>query len=75
MGAFGRNRGFIALVLAGLLYSSAVPGVVLADGKDGDTSAEKTAKAKPVGPQDDWPVPLAPCCRRSSMTRATAALA
>jgi hypothetical protein len=58
MGAFGQKRGFIGLVLAGLLYSSAVPGVLLADGKDGGSSAEKTEKPKPGATKVEAPVPL-----------------
>jgi Putative beta-barrel porin-2, OmpL-like. bbp2 len=58
MGAFGQKRGFIGLALAGLLYSSAAPGVVLADGKDGDTSAGKTEKAKPGATKVEAPAPL-----------------
>jgi hypothetical protein len=58
MGAFGHKRGFIGLVLAALLYSSAMPGVVLADGKDGDTPAGKTEKAKPGATKVDPPAPL-----------------
>jgi hypothetical protein len=58
MGVIGQRRGFIWLVLAGLLYSSAVPGVVFADGKDGDTSAAKTDTAKPRAAKVDAPVPL-----------------
>jgi len=58
MGVIGQRRGFIWLVLAGLLYSSAVPGVVFADGKDGDTPAAKTDTAKPRAAKVDAPVPL-----------------
>lgn len=58
MGAFGQKSGFIGLVLAGLLYSSATPSVVLADGKDGDTPAGKTEKAKPGATKVDPPAPL-----------------
>ena len=58
MGAFGQKRGLIGLALAGLLYLSAVPGVVLADGKDGDSSAEKTAKAKPGATKAEAPAPM-----------------
>jgi hypothetical protein len=58
MGAFGQKRGFIGLALAGLLYSSATPSVVLADGKDDDTPAGRTEKAKPGATKVDPPVPL-----------------
>jgi Putative beta-barrel porin-2, OmpL-like. bbp2 len=58
MGAFGQKRGFVGLVLAGLLYCSATPGVVFADGKDGDTPAAKTETAKPRAAKVDAPLPL-----------------
>jgi len=55
MGAFGQKRSLIGLVLAVLLYSSAAPGVVLADGKDDGTPAEK---AKPGATKVEAPAPL-----------------
>ena len=58
MCAFGQKWGFIGLMLAGLLYSSAVPGVVRADGKDGDTPPAKTETAKPGAAKVDAPAPL-----------------
>ncbi len=58
MGAFGQKRGFIWLVLAGSLYSSAVPGVVRADGKDGDTPPAKTETAKAGAAKVDAPAPM-----------------
>src|SRR3979411_1436271 len=58
MGAFGQKSGSIVLVLAGLLYSSAAPGVVLADGKNGDTAPAKTETAKPGAVKVDAPAPL-----------------
>ena len=58
MCAFGQKWGFIGLTLAGLLYSSAVPGVVRADGKDGDTPPAKTETAKPGAAKVDAPAPL-----------------
>ena len=41
MGAFGHKRGFVWLVLAGLLYFSTVPTSVFADEKDGRTPSPK----------------------------------
>src|SRR5580700_9134829 len=58
MSAFGQKRGFIGLVLAVLLYSSAAPGVVLADGKNDGTPAEKPEKAKPGTIKVEAPAPL-----------------
>jgi len=58
MGTFGQKKGFIGLVLAGFLYSSAAPGLVLADGKDGDTPPAKTETAKPGSSKVDAPAPL-----------------
>ena len=58
MGVTGQKRGFIGLVLAGLLYCSASPGLVLADGKDGDTPPTKTETAKPGAAKVDAPAPL-----------------
>jgi hypothetical protein len=58
MCAFGQKWGFVGLLLAGLLYSSAVPGVVRADGKDGDTPPAKTETAKPGAAKVDAPAPL-----------------
>jgi hypothetical protein len=58
MGAFGTKRGLIGLALAGFLYSSAVPGLVHADGKDDDTPPAKTETAKPGVAKVDAPAPL-----------------
>ena len=58
MGAFGQKRGLIRLVLVGLLYSSAVPGIVRADGKDEDSPPAKTETAKPGVAKVDAPAPL-----------------
>jgi hypothetical protein len=58
MGVIGQRRGFIWLVLAGLLYSSAVPGVVFADDKDGAKAPAKTETAKPGASKVDAPAPL-----------------
>ncbi len=58
MCAFGQKWGFVGLLLAGLLYSSAVPGVVRADGKDGDTPSAKTDTAKPGAAKTEAPAPL-----------------
>ncbi len=58
MGAFGQKRGFIWLVLAGLLYSSAMPDVARADGKDGDTPPAKTETATAGAAKVDAPAPL-----------------
>jgi hypothetical protein len=58
MAFFGQKRRFSGLVLAGLLYSSAAPGLVFADGKDGDAPAAKTEKAKPGAAKLDAPAPL-----------------
>jgi hypothetical protein len=58
MGVIGKKRGFIGVVLAGLLYCNATPGVAFADGKDGDTPAAKTETAKPRAAKVDAPVPL-----------------
>ncbi len=58
MCGFGQKCGFIGLMLAGLLYSSAVPGVVRADGKDGDTPSAKTDTAKPGAAKLDVTAPL-----------------
>src|SRR5580692_3244837 len=57
MGVTGQKRGFIGLVLAGLLCSASA-GVVFADGKDGDTPAAKTETAKLRAAKVDAPVPL-----------------
>ena len=46
MGVIGQKRGSIGLVLAGLLYCSATPGVVFADGKDGDTPGGEDGDGK-----------------------------
>ena len=58
MGVIGRKRGFIGLVLAGLWYFSATPGLALADGKDGNAPPAKTEAAKPGAVKGDAPAPL-----------------
>jgi hypothetical protein len=58
MGVIGRKRGFIGLVLAGLWYFSATPGLALADGKDGNAPPAKTETAKPGAAKADAPAPL-----------------
>ncbi len=58
MRAFGQKRSLIRLVLAGLLYPSAVPGIVRADGKDDDGPPAKTETAKPGAAKVDAPAPL-----------------
>jgi len=58
MGACGQKRGFIGIMLAAFLYSSAVPGVAFASGKDGDAPPAKTEAAKPGAAKVDAPAPL-----------------
>jgi hypothetical protein len=58
MDAFVQKRGFLGIALAGLLYSSTAPGIVLADGKDGDAPPAKTSMAKPGAAKVDAPAPL-----------------
>jgi hypothetical protein len=46
MRAFGEKIGFVWLLLAGLLYSSAVPGRIMADEKDAGTPPVNTEAPK-----------------------------
>jgi hypothetical protein len=58
MGAWGQKRGFMGIMLAAFSYSSAVPSVAFASGKDGDTPPAKTEAAKSVAAKVDAPAPL-----------------
>jgi len=58
MCAFGQKWGFIMLMLSGLLCSGAMPGVVRADDKDGDTPPAKTETTKPSAAKVDVTAPL-----------------
>jgi hypothetical protein len=58
MFAFGQKRGFVGLMLAGLLYSGMVPSVVFADGTDTGTPPPKAEAAKPGAVKVETPAPL-----------------
>jgi hypothetical protein len=57
MRAFGQKKGFVWLVLTGLLYSSAVPSRIFADDKGTNTPPAKTETAKPLAAKIDAPAP------------------